>query len=125
MTTPRKSNRHYHSIHSMSITACSIFGLFTQFTPYNFRNEETCLAKSADDGRWYRAYSQGKIDDNTYNLLYLDYGNMEAVPIDRIREMREEFFFPSITLHCFIDGKTTNILGKRNMKNSFNVLIIS
>lgn len=73
-----------------------------------FSNDEACLAQSAEDHRWYRALSQAKIDDNTYTLMYLDYGNMEDVPVDRIREMRGELFFPSITLLCFIDGNIRN-----------------
>lgn len=64
-----------------------------------------CLAQSLDDGRWYRASSQSKIGENTYNLMYIDYGNMENVTVDRIRAMNEEFFFPCITALCFIDGK--------------------
>lgn len=71
----------------------------------NFSENETCLAKSLDDQRWYRASCQQKIDDNTYSMMYLDYGNMELVPVERIREMiNEEFAFPCITSLCFIDG---------------------
>lgn len=62
-----------------------------------------CLAQSGD-GRWYRASSQGK-DGDSYQLLYLDYGNMELVHSDKIREMREEFIFPCLTSLCYIDGK--------------------
>lgn len=69
------------------------------------RNGETCLAQSAEDQRWYRANTQNKVDDSTYNVLYIDYGNMENVKVDRIREMKEEFSFPCITAICFIDGK--------------------
>lgn len=71
-----------------------------------FSDGETCLAQSADDQRWYRATAQNKQADGTYNLIYLDYGNMEAVPSERIREMKEDFFFPCITSLCFIDGKS-------------------
>lgn len=78
------------------------------------------MAQSAEDRRWYRALSQGKNDDDTYNLMYLDYGNMENVPVDRIREMREDLFFPSITLLCFIDGNIN-----KNIQNLIAVAIIS
>lgn len=70
-----------------------------------FSDAETCLAQSLDDKRWYRACSHSKIDDKTYNLIYIDYGNMEKVSCERIRGMQEEFFFPCITTLCCIDGK--------------------
>lgn len=73
------------------------------------RNGETCLAQAAEDQRWYRANTQNKVDDNTYNVLYIDYGNMENVTFDRIREMKQEFSFPCITAICFIDGKPNSI----------------
>lgn len=73
--------------------------------PFHPRNGEDCLAQSAEDKRWYRANTQNKINDNTYNLLYIDYGNMEEVPVDRIREMRTEYTFPCVSAICFIDGK--------------------
>lgn len=82
-----------------------------------FSDGETCLAQSSDM-RWYRANSHEKIDEKTYNLMYMDYGNMEQVPCDRIREMQEEFFFPCTTLLCVIDGKLIN-----NLKEHANIFI--
>lgn len=65
---------------------------------------EMCLAKSGD-GRWYRACSQGNDYGNSYQLIYLDYGNIETVHSSNIREIREDFMFPCLTLMCCIDGK--------------------
>lgn len=73
------------------------------------RNGESCLAQLEEDKRWYRASTQNKVSGDAYNLLYIDYGNMEEVPADRIREMRQEFIFPCITVMCFIDGKSNRI----------------
>lgn len=69
------------------------------------RNGEYCLAQLSEDDRWYRATNHGKVNDNTYNLFYVDYGNIEEVPVERIREMRSEFMYPCVTAMCFIDGK--------------------
>lgn len=69
------------------------------------RNGECCLVQLLEDRRWYRASTQNKATDDTYSMLYIDYGNMEEVPSDRIREMRQEFKFPCVTNMCFIDGK--------------------
>lgn len=72
-----------------------------------FRDGEVCLAKCLEDDRWYRATSQQKVDDESRRLLYNDYGNMEVVPCNRIRELEDEFFFPCITSLCYFEGKTT------------------
>lgn len=70
-----------------------------------FRDEEMCIVKSSTDDRWYRASALQKKDDNTYMIMYLDYGNIENdIPISRIRELSNEFAFPCLTVSCYIEG---------------------
>lgn len=105
-------NRDYHSIHGISFYQL-IFNIFHKFRLWlidkllfiHSSDNELCLAQSLEDKRWYRASAQEKVDQNTYKLMYIDYGNMESVPADRIREMTEEHAFPCITVLCFLDGK--------------------
>lgn len=64
---------------------------------------ELCIVKNKT-GRWNRASVLQKKSD-AYLVMYIDYGNIDDdVTIDRIRELTEEFFFPCLTIRCYIDG---------------------
>ncbi|GIY18549.1 RING finger protein 17 [Caerostris extrusa] len=81
-----------------------------------------CCAKYSYDDNWYRC----EITDLTEKgatVLYVDYGNSETVPIDRLRELDEEFIDFPIQVHfcefCGVepvghewDLKTRNVLIK-------------
>lgn len=84
-----------------------------------FSDSETCLAQSMEDGRWYRANVQQKIDQNTYQLMYIDYGNMETLTVDRIREMSEDDAIPCITALCFLDGIEIHCTKYQNWSTMF------
>lgn len=73
------------------------------------RLNEVCLARSNDDKRWYRAMVYEEKSNGIYGILYLDYGNMEHVPVENIRKMEQKFCFPRLTATCFIDGKNISV----------------
>ncbi|XP_031621641.1 tudor domain-containing protein 1-like [Contarinia nasturtii] len=81
--------------------------------PFCPTDHEVCLAKCLEDDRWYRAISQSKTSEGKYNLLYIDYGSMETVQKERIRELEEAYFFPCITSLCFIDGLPNELQPKQ------------
>ncbi|XP_043481522.1 uncharacterized protein LOC122510734 isoform X2 [Leptopilina heterotoma] len=49
-----------------------------------------CIAQYADDERWYRAVIQ-KIDGTNATVLFVDYGNVEVVCFNKLKEIRDEF----------------------------------
>ncbi|KAG8445757.1 hypothetical protein GDO86_010518 [Hymenochirus boettgeri] len=56
-----------------------------------------CLAKSSCDGRWYRAFITSDIptiksNSEHVDVIYIDYGITETVPVKDLRSIKNEFF---------------------------------
>ncbi|CAB4006904.1 Hypothetical predicted protein, partial [Paramuricea clavata] len=51
---------------------------------------KVCCAKCEDDGNWYRAKILSFTDRNGVEVLYVDYGNTEIVPVTNLREPTQE-----------------------------------
>uniref|UniRef100_A0A663MQ48 Tudor domain containing 1 n=1 Tax=Athene cunicularia TaxID=194338 RepID=A0A663MQ48_ATHCN len=67
---------------------------YCQKTPPNvFKpvNEEPCCAFFSDDGNWYRALVKNVTSDGTVRVCFVDYGNVEEVPLDKIRQISSSF----------------------------------
>ena len=65
-----------------------------------------CVALFGDDGSWYRARVMSSTDDKV-TLFYLDYGNTDAVSVDAIQPIRDEYCVLSAqAIKC---ATTTNI----------------
>mmetsp|Transcript_36162 Transcript_36162/g.91251 ORF Transcript_36162/g.91251 Transcript_36162/m.91251 type:complete len:949 (-) Transcript_36162:968-3814(-) len=47
---------------------------------------EMGIAQFSLDKRWYRAYVEA-VAGNTYDVLFVDFGNRESVPVERVRAM--------------------------------------
>jgi len=47
---------------------------------------EMCIAQFSLDNRWYRAYIES-VAGNTYDVTFVDFGNKESVPVERVRAM--------------------------------------
>ncbi|XP_055491333.1 tudor domain-containing protein 6-like [Leucoraja erinacea] len=58
-----------------------------QFQP----GQSACIIKYSEDGKWYRALILGKVILMEVDVLYIDYGNRECVPISELRAIRPEF----------------------------------
>ncbi|CAG9790607.1 unnamed protein product, partial [Diatraea saccharalis] len=73
--------------------------------PYLPKNEELCIARCPPYPQWFRAvlltHSPG---DDTANVCYLDYGNIESVPVSMLRKMLPEFVRgqPALATHVEI-----------------------
>ncbi|XP_045783447.1 uncharacterized protein LOC123879657 isoform X3 [Maniola jurtina] len=62
--------------------------------PYLPKAEELCIAQFPPDPQWYRAALCQQIDGPggaMATVLYLDYGNVETVPVTVLRKMLPEF----------------------------------
>uniref|UniRef100_A0A8C5Q4P6 Tudor domain containing 1 n=1 Tax=Leptobrachium leishanense TaxID=445787 RepID=A0A8C5Q4P6_9ANUR len=63
---------------------------------------EVCVAKYSRDQHWYRVMVQNiEVGMRTAQVLYLDYGNQEAVPLDDLQQMHQDLeLFPPTALKC-------------------------
>ncbi|XP_021256309.1 LOW QUALITY PROTEIN: tudor domain-containing protein 1 [Numida meleagris] len=81
---------------------------YCQKTPPNvFKPEkgEPCCALFSDDGNWYRALVQNVTSGGTVKVLFVDYGNVEEVPLDKIRQISSSFLqLPFQGIKCWLSG---------------------
>ncbi|XP_051002804.1 tudor domain-containing protein 1 isoform X5 [Acomys russatus] len=69
---------------------------------------EVCVAKYTVDQTWNRAVIQGvDVLQKKAHVLYIDYGNEEIIPIDRIHQLNRSIdLFPPSAIKCFVAGVT-------------------
>ncbi|XP_009584921.1 PREDICTED: tudor domain-containing protein 1-like, partial [Fulmarus glacialis] len=81
---------------------------YCQKTPPNVfkpENGEPCCAFFSDDGNWYRALVQNVTSDGTVKVCFVDYGNVEEVPLDKIRHISSSFLkLPFQGIKCWLSG---------------------
>ncbi|KFV12962.1 Tudor domain-containing protein 1, partial [Pterocles gutturalis] len=81
---------------------------YCQKTPPNAfkpKNGEPCCAFFSDDGNWYRALVQDVTSHGTVKVCFVDYGNVEEVPLDKIRHISSSFLkLPFQGIKCWLSG---------------------
>ncbi|XP_015722831.1 tudor domain-containing protein 1 isoform X2 [Coturnix japonica] len=81
---------------------------YCQKTPPNvFKPEkgDPCCALFSDDGNWYRALVENIISDRVVQVRFVDYGNVEEVPADNIRQIPSSFLeLPFQGIKCWLSG---------------------
>uniref|UniRef100_A0A8C4UH98 Tudor domain containing 1 n=2 Tax=Falco tinnunculus TaxID=100819 RepID=A0A8C4UH98_FALTI len=81
---------------------------YCQKTPPNvfkLENREPCCAFFSDDGNWYRALVQNVTSCGTAKVCFVDYGNTEEVPLDKIRQISSSFLqLPFQGIKCWLSG---------------------
>ncbi|NWX01980.1 TDRD1 protein, partial [Caloenas nicobarica] len=81
---------------------------YCQKTPLNnFKpeNGEPCCAFFPSDGNWYRALVQNVTSDGSVKVCFVDYGNVEEVPMDKIRQIPSSFLkLPFQGIKCWLSG---------------------
>ncbi|NXT77158.1 TDRD1 protein, partial [Zapornia atra] len=81
---------------------------YCQKTPPNVfkpQNGEPCCAFFSDDGNWYRAVVKNVTSDGTVEVCFVDYGNVEKVPLDKIRHISPSFLeLPFQGIKCWLSG---------------------
>lgn len=61
-----------------------------------------------DDGNWYRALVQNITSDGTVKVYFVDYGNVEEVPLDKIRQISSSFLkLPFQGIKCWLSGESS------------------
>ena len=70
----------------------------------SLRVGQLCCARYSDDDAWYRAKVE-KVDGDKASVLFVDYGNVEQVPLADVRQLTPEYLaIPAQTLECTLDG---------------------
>eukprot|EP00073_Rattus_norvegicus_P034445 XP_008758753.1 PREDICTED: tudor domain-containing protein 1 isoform X3 [Rattus norvegicus] len=67
---------------------------------------EVCVAKYTVDQTWNRAVVEGvDVLQKKAHVLYIDYGNEEIIPVDRIHQLsRSISLFPPSAIKCYVSG---------------------
>jgi len=58
---------------------------------YQPKVKDIVKAQYTDDDQWYRASIISQEQDGQYRVFYVDYGNSETIPVDRIRALSGNF----------------------------------
>ena len=67
--------------------------------------DQLCCAKFSGDGIWYRSSVKKITGGGKYEVVFLDFGNTEVLPISEIRELSPKFKqLPVVGLHCCLYG---------------------
>ncbi|NXK38773.1 TDRD1 protein, partial [Piprites chloris] len=81
---------------------------YCQRTPpdvFEPENGEPCCAFFSEDGNWYRAVVQNITSGGTVQVSFVDYGNVEEVPLDKIRQISPSFLkLPFQAIKCWLSG---------------------
>ncbi|NWR86185.1 TDRD1 protein, partial [Furnarius figulus] len=68
-------------------------------------NGEPCCAFFSEDGNWYRAVVQNVTSDGAVQVSFVDYGNTEEVPLNKIRQISPSFLkLPFQAIKCWLSG---------------------
>ena len=68
-----------------------------------------CLAKSNDDGSWYRGACLGHPDTQTFSIFFVDYGFTEDLPRSNLKIMDPVMLeTPFLANHCILEGFEDN-----------------
>ena len=68
-----------------------------------------CLAKSNDDGSWYRGACLGNPDAETFTIFFVDYGFIENLPRSNLKIMDPVMLdTPFLANHCILEGFEDN-----------------
>ncbi|XP_072196371.1 tudor domain-containing protein 1 [Excalfactoria chinensis] len=66
---------------------------------------EPCCALFSGDGNWYRALVENIVSDRVVQVRFVDYGNVEEVPVDNIRQIPSSFLeLPFQGIKCWLSG---------------------
>ncbi|OXB62010.1 hypothetical protein ASZ78_006717, partial [Callipepla squamata] len=73
--------------------------------PFKLKKGEACCALFSDDGHWYRALVEKVASDRNVKVHFVDYGNVEEVPLDMIRQIPSSFLqLPFQGVKCWLSG---------------------
>ncbi|KAJ7388565.1 hypothetical protein OS493_036932 [Desmophyllum pertusum] len=67
--------------------------------------DSLCCAKFSEDFKWYRAHVTKVFSDAEVEVLFVDYGNTEALRVESMKQLRPELLtFPVQAVRCRLEG---------------------
>ncbi|XP_065602669.1 tudor domain-containing protein 1 [Cyrtonyx montezumae] len=96
-----------NDLHALNSLNKSLFEYCQKTPPNAFKLEkgEPCCALFSDDGNWYRALVKTVTSDRNVTVHFVDYGNVEEVPLDKIRQIPSSFLqLPFQGVKCWLSG---------------------
>ncbi|ELU14575.1 hypothetical protein CAPTEDRAFT_226977 [Capitella teleta] len=75
-----------------------------ELTLHDSQIGQSCVAYYQADGNWYRGRLLSK-DGMEAKVAYVDYGNMESVPMSKVKQIKPEFnALPAFAIECSLPG---------------------
>ncbi len=79
-----------------------------------------CVVQYEEDNGWYRGQIVKYCDHQGATVLFVDYGNTQLAPVEKIKSIDEEFVkLPSFAYHCKLDGVDASRDWKVEEKDKF------
>ncbi|XP_061170939.1 tudor domain-containing 6-like [Saccostrea echinata] len=92
-------------------------------TPYQPEVGEDVCALFSVDSKWYRARVVEKMEQDSYIVLFVDYGNKEQVTSNEVRKLKSEYVqLPCLAVHCRLAVRTPL---SDDLKSKFAELTVS
>ncbi|OXB82341.1 UNVERIFIED_CONTAM: hypothetical protein H355_009266, partial [Colinus virginianus] len=99
-----KQADHLHALNSLNKSLFE-YCQKTPPNPFKLKKGEACCALFSDDGNWYRALVEKVASDRNVKVHFVDYGNVEEVPLDMIRQIPSSFLqLPFQGVKCWLSG---------------------
>ena len=76
---------------------------------YRPRVGELCLCLFDEDKEWYRSVVTKLMDEDTFEVEFIDFGNLSTACSKNIRKMPRELLHDSMVNKCHIKGELASI----------------
>ncbi|XP_041952266.1 tudor domain-containing 6 isoform X1 [Alosa sapidissima] len=80
----------------------------TPLSVKDIRKGHLVNAQFPEDESWYRAVIKTQVESDSYNVEFIDFGNMAVVPSSKICRLAQPHLgYPRLSIHCFLSGSMT------------------
>ena len=84
-----------------------------------------CAALFSQDHQWYRAKIIKVFADQQVEVIFVDYGNSEVVPLSATRELTSEFLsLPNQAVQCTLDGLPPELASNSEVAATFTEICL-